>query len=225
MNKTVNLLLGVAFGAVLLALAAQPAQAGPNDKTPPPSKDMKGQPPQAGPNDKGPAPHQDMKGQPKPDGPNQGKMSPPPQGKNDQGPKHVEQKRPDKKQPDKKPTGKKSSKKKNQAQKHHSEPDRNHYDYNRGPQSYHPGVNYNQAREWARADRLVGYKPLPPGIRKNLVRGKPLPPGIAKKQVPSRMLHRLPAQSGYEWYSVGSDLVLLAASTMIIVDILQGVFD
>lgn len=72
--------------------------------------------------------------------------------------------------------------------------------------------------------RSGGYKPLPPGIRKNLARGKPLPPGIAKKSAPSAMLGRLPQHAGYEWQVAGTDLVLVQIGTAIIADVLTDVF-
>ena len=67
--------------------------------------------------------------------------------------------------------------------------------------------------------------PLPPGIARNYARGKPLPPGIAKKHLPGPLLGRLPQRDGYEWRQVGSDIVLLAAATGIIVDILNDAID
>ena len=72
---------------------------------------------------------------------------------------------------------------------------------------------------------MTGYKPLPPGIQKNLMRGKPLPPGIAKRGVPSGMLGRLPVHPGYEWLVVGRDLVLMATATAMVADVLHDVFD
>lgn len=76
-----------------------------------------------------------------------------------------------------------------------------------------------------RHDPLFRPEPLPPGIARNYARGKPLPPGIAKKQLPGPLLGRLPQRDGYEWRQVGSDIVLLAAATGIIVDILDDVID
>ena len=81
------------------------------------------------------------------------------------------------------------------------------------------------AREIALHGGWTGYQPLPPGITKNLSRGKPLPPGIAKKTIPSGMLKKLPAHPGYEWYSVGRDLVLVSLATLVIAGVLHGVFD
>jgi len=68
------------------------------------------------------------------------------------------------------------------------------------------------------------YKPLPPGIRKNLARGKPLPPGIAKQMAPAPMIARLPKHPGYEWHVCGTDLVLVAIGTAIVADVLMDVF-
>lgn len=67
---------------------------------------------------------------------------------------------------------------------------------------------------WPRAQAL------PPGIARNLARGKPLPPGIAKRGLPPDLLGRLPRYDGYDYYMVGSDVVLMAIATGIIVDIL-----
>jgi hypothetical protein len=51
----------------------------------------------------------------------------------------------------------------------------------------------------------VGARPLPPGIRKNLLRGKPLPPGIARQAVPRPVLARLPAVDGHDWIRIGTE--------------------
>lgn len=56
---------------------------------------------------------------------------------------------------------------------------------------------------------------LPPGIRKNLARGKPLPPGIAKK-FDNRVRSKLPDYPGYDWRQVGTDAVLIDATTGIV---------
>ena len=45
-------------------------------------------------------------------------------------------------------------------------------------------ISVSDARRIAVDNNFTGYKPLPPGIRKNLARGKPLPPGIAKTPMP-----------------------------------------
>lgn len=86
-------------------------------------------------------------------------------------------------------------------------------------------ISFNDARKIAMSLGLTGYKPLPPGIAKNLARGKPLPPGIAKKTVPASMLNQLPYYPGYEWRAIGNDLVLVALSTAIVTSIINGVFD
>lgn len=87
------------------------------------------------------------------------------------------------------------------------------------------GISAVLAREYARDAGLRGYAGLPPGIRKNLARGKPLPPGIAKKVGSGRFLDRLPRHQGYEWQTVGTDLILVSVATGVIADILFDVFD
>lgn len=97
--------------------------------------------------------------------------------------------------------------------------------------TYRNGVIYTtnltivEIRPLAVSYGLVGYKPLPPGIRKNLMRGKPLPPGIAKKMVPRVLLVDLPYYSGYEWRIAGTDLILVLLAKGSIVDILSDIFN
>ena len=88
------------------------------------------------------------------------------------------------------------------------------------------GITAAVARQYAVESgvKMSGYKPLPPGIQKNLARGKPLPPGIAKKAAPQQMLGRLPQHAGYEWQMAGTDLVLVQIGTAIVADVLKDVF-
>lgn len=86
-------------------------------------------------------------------------------------------------------------------------------------------VDFGQVRRIALANNLTGYDSLPPGIRKNLARGKPLPPGIAKRAVPSPLLRELPVIEGHEWRISGTDLVLVALGTLVVVEILEGIFE
>lgn len=86
------------------------------------------------------------------------------------------------------------------------------------------GITLEAARQLALGGGYTGYKPLPPGIVKNLARGKPLPPGIAKRMVPGGMLPHLPVHPGYEWRVLGSDLVLIYTATSVIADVLHDVF-
>jgi len=86
-------------------------------------------------------------------------------------------------------------------------------------------IGIDAARRLAVDNSLVGQKPLPPGIRKNLARGKPLPPGIAKRSLPTPFLNELPRYAGHEWRMAGSDLVLVAVASGIIADVLLDVFD
>jgi hypothetical protein len=64
---------------------------------------------------------------------------------------------------------------------------------------------------------------LPPGMRKRLARGKPLPPGIAKRFLPGELEARLPVHGGTVRRVIGSDVVLIAAATGVILDILFDV--
>jgi hypothetical protein len=87
------------------------------------------------------------------------------------------------------------------------------------------GISVGDARRLAAQHNLTGYKPLPPGIRKNLARGKPLPPGIVKTRLPQAFVAQLPQHPGYQWHQAGTDLVLVVSGSYVIQDVLQGVFD
>ena len=87
------------------------------------------------------------------------------------------------------------------------------------------GISVGRARELAIIHQLTGMRSLPPGIRRNLARGKPLPPGIARQVVPGRMRVDLPVVSGHEWRIAGSDLILIALGTLVVVEILEDVFE
>ncbi|RZK07087.1 MAG: hypothetical protein EOO84_10300 [Pantoea sp.] len=93
------------------------------------------------------------------------------------------------------------------------------------PDHVESDINYSLARNLAVNYGLVGYQSLPPGIAKKVARGKPLPPGIAKKSLPASMLNELPYYPGYEWRSVGDNLVLIALSTAVVTAVINGVFD
>ena len=86
------------------------------------------------------------------------------------------------------------------------------------------GISVGDARRLAVNEGLTGMKSLPPGIRKNLARGKPMPPGIAKTRMPGSYVNQLPTHEGYEWIQAGSDLVLVVTGTLVISDVLEGVF-
>jgi hypothetical protein len=66
-------------------------------------------------------------------------------------------------------------------------------------------------------------KSLPPGIAKKVARGGTLPPGIAKRYLPNDLLVQLPPRPGCQWVVVDNDVVLIAAATGLIVDILADV--
>ncbi len=85
-------------------------------------------------------------------------------------------------------------------------------------------IDYDAIKRIAVAEHQTGYKALPPGIAKNLVRGKPLPPGIAKKAIPDSMVHQLPNYPDYEWKRCGTDLVLVQIGTQIVAEVLANIF-
>lgn len=87
------------------------------------------------------------------------------------------------------------------------------------------GISIGEARTLASSHGITGGKPLPPGIRKNMARGKPMPPGIQKTRMPDSFINELPRHDGYEWQQAGADLVLVASGSLVISDILEGVFD
>ena len=87
------------------------------------------------------------------------------------------------------------------------------------------GISIGDARILASKYGISGNKPLPPGIKKNMARGKPMPPGIQKTRLPRTFINDLPRHDGYEWQQAGTDLVLVASGSLIISDILEGVFD
>jgi hypothetical protein len=86
-------------------------------------------------------------------------------------------------------------------------------------------ITAGEARQLAVANRLTGYRSLPPGIARNLARGKPLPPGINRRLVPGNMRGQLPQITGHEWRIAGKDLILVALATAVVVEILQDVFE
>ena len=71
---------------------------------------------------------------------------------------------------------------------------------------------------------VVGAKPLPPGIQKNLARGKPLPPGIAKQKLPQSLSVRLPTVDGHDWIRIGTELVLVGVATNLVAQVIHNVF-
>jgi hypothetical protein len=70
---------------------------------------------------------------------------------------------------------------------------------------------------------IANAQALPPGIAKKVARGGTLPPGIAKRYLPNDLAVQLPPRPGYQWVVVGRDVLLIAAATSLIVDILADV--
>lgn len=83
---------------------------------------------------------------------------------------------------------------------------------------------YAEARSHAVDCGLVGQKPIPPGIRKNLARGKPMPPGIAKTRLGSKCAAKFPSVKGYDWVQAGADLILMAVEDDLVSGVLKDVF-
>ena len=73
------------------------------------------------------------------------------------------------------------------------------------------------------ADKPKKARALPPGVARKYARGRRLPPGIAKQALPPELERRLPVQAGYQYVAVDSDVLLIAVSTGIVVDILLDV--
>lgn len=88
------------------------------------------------------------------------------------------------------------------------------------------GISVAAARDLFRdvGGEFGSYKPLPPGIRKNLARGKPIPPGIAKTRLSGDYVGRLPRHPGYEWVGAGVDLLLVQTASGLVADVLSDVF-
>lgn len=85
-------------------------------------------------------------------------------------------------------------------------------------------ISQSEAQRIARELGFSGFRPLPPGIARNLARGRPLPPGIAKRYPPETMLARLPRIPDHIWQIAGKDLVLIAVGTLVVADIIFDVF-
>lgn len=84
------------------------------------------------------------------------------------------------------------------------------------------GITLAAARALAVDVGAIGFKPLPPGIAKNLARGKPLPPGIATRNLPENLIKGLPRYDGYEWMAAGADLILIKTASRLVADVLTN---
>lgn len=91
---------------------------------------------------------------------------------------------------------------------------------NNAQEMHYAGISQKDAKKYAKQYKFYGYKPLPPGIRKNMARGKPIPPGLAYNRVPAPYLATLPRYNGYEWRGYGSDLVLVSIVSNVIADVI-----
>ena len=104
---------------------------------------------------------------------------------------------------------------------------KNQKDYSKNKDSHHimhyAGISKKDANKYAKQYSVGGYKPLPPGIRKNLARGKGIPPGIAMTRLPNGYTNHLPRYEGYEWRGYGTDLVLVNSTNQLIADVIMDV--
>ncbi len=108
---------------------------------------------------------------------------------------------------------------------HKSRHDDKGHDDRREQALRYAGISAGDARKWKKQYRVGGYKPLPPGIRKNLARGKPIPPGIAMTRLPDSYVRHLPRYEGYEWRGYGTDLVLVHLLSNKIADVILDALD
>jgi hypothetical protein len=83
------------------------------------------------------------------------------------------------------------------------------------------GITSVLARNYAVGAAYTGFKPLPPGIAKNLARGKPLPPGMVTRSLPDPLLRQLPQYPGYNWAAAGADLILINTASRLVADVLR----
>jgi hypothetical protein len=63
---------------------------------------------------------------------------------------------------------------------------------------------------------------MPPGQAKQYVVGKPLPPGVVMYPLPSDLLASLAPPPGYQYMRVGSDILMLAIGTNMVVSALTN---
>ena len=71
---------------------------------------------------------------------------------------------------------------------------------------------------------LAKKETLPPGLQKQLKKNGKLPPGLAKRSLPSELEERLsPIPRGYVRLKVGSNIILMNASTEEIADIIYDI--
>lgn len=103
----------------------------------------------------------------------------------------------------------------------------------KGPRNKPPVVHVQERVIFRDSDRGVFSRyyethrivvtPLPPGIRKQIMRGKPLPPGIAKRELSPDLIVLAPRlDRGYSYALVGPSIVVLNPAGLV-VDILVDV--
>lgn len=71
---------------------------------------------------------------------------------------------------------------------------------------------------------LARRQSLPPGLQRQLERNGTLPPGLTRNRLPPALQSQLPGRENMEILVLGRDIILVAAATSLIVDILFDVF-
>jgi Ni/Co efflux regulator RcnB len=65
-----------------------------------------------------------------------------------------------------------------------------------------------------------------PAHARSWTRGRVLPVGVTYYDLPARLLVQMPvAPTGYRYVRVGSDILMLAIGTGIVIDALENIFD
>lgn len=108
-------------------------------------------------------------------------------------------------------------------------PDRDRSDDDNGrgsqsPSAQRPPADFTEARRIIQQNRHSIGRGSTVASRVRVVKGQRLPSGWGKRLTPEQ-LRPLPKYPGYEWRRLGSDMILVDAKTVIVVEILSGVLD
>jgi len=71
---------------------------------------------------------------------------------------------------------------------------------------------------------LAKRQSLPPGLQRQLERNGTLPPGLTRNRLPQDLRVRLPGREDLEFLVIDNEIVLVAAATLLIIDVLFDVF-
>ena len=84
--------------------------------------------------------------------------------------------------------------------------------------------NYFQTNYANLPPGLAKRQVLPPGLRRHIERNGTLPPGLQRNRLPEDLRVRLPGREDLEFLIIDDEVVLVAAATLIIIDVLFDVF-